>query len=61
MGKVMARFKRVMVTLQTGWSILGITLIILLVVEARAALRFCNPGPNESVGVSGSPDSGRRL
>ena len=38
MGKVMARFKRVLMALRTGWSIAGVTLIVLLVVEA--GLRF---------------------
>ena len=40
MGNVTARFKRAMMALRTGWSIIGITLIFLLVVEAGLRLTF---------------------
>ena len=40
MGKALARFKRVMKFLQTGWSILGVTLVVLLLAEAGLRLTF---------------------
>jgi lysophospholipase L1-like esterase len=40
MGKAMARFKRFVSLLQTGWSIFGITLVLLLVVEAGLRAAF---------------------
>jgi lysophospholipase L1-like esterase len=40
MGKVMARFKRVMLALQTGWSIVGITFMFLLVLEGGLRIAF---------------------
>jgi lysophospholipase L1-like esterase len=40
MGKAIARFKRFMGALQTGWSICGITLILILILEALLRLTF---------------------
>jgi lysophospholipase L1-like esterase len=40
MGKALARFKRSMILLQTGWSILGITLILILIMEAGLRMTF---------------------
>ena len=40
MGKVMARIKRFLMALQTGWSIAGITLLLLLFLEAGLRLTF---------------------
>ncbi len=53
MGKVMARFKRVMMALQTGWSILGITLIVLLFVEGGLRFAFAI---RDRLSPSESPD-----
>jgi len=40
MGKPLLRFQRVLVFLQTGWSILGITLVVLLLTEAGFRMIF---------------------
>jgi lysophospholipase L1-like esterase len=40
MGKVRARFKRFMLALQTGWSMAGITLLLLLFLEGGLRLTF---------------------
>jgi hypothetical protein len=40
MGKALARFKRFMVLLQTGWSILGITLVVLILMEGSLRVTF---------------------
>jgi lysophospholipase L1-like esterase len=40
MGKAIVRFKRFMKALQTGWSILGLSLALLLFVEACLRLTF---------------------
>jgi hypothetical protein len=40
MGKVMARIKRFLMALQTCWSIAGITLLLLLFLEAGLRLTF---------------------
>jgi lysophospholipase L1-like esterase len=40
MGKVMARIKRFMIALQTGWSIVGITVLLLLFLETGLRLSF---------------------
>ena len=40
MGKALLRFKRVLSVLQTGWSILGITLVVILILEAGFRIAF---------------------
>jgi lysophospholipase L1-like esterase len=40
MGKVLARFKRSAMALQTAWSIAGVTIILLLFVEAGLRVTF---------------------
>ncbi len=40
MGKVLARFKRSAMALQTAWSIVGVTIILLLFVEAGLRVTF---------------------
>jgi lysophospholipase L1-like esterase len=40
MGKALARFKRFMILLQSGWSILGITLVVILIMEAGLRVTF---------------------
>ncbi len=40
MGNVLFQFKRVMTALRTGWSILGITLVVLLLVEGIFRVSF---------------------
>ncbi len=40
MGKALARFKRVLKSLQTAWSILGVTLVVLLLAESGLRLTF---------------------
>ena len=53
MGKALARFKRFMILLQTGWSILGITLVVLLIVEAGLRVTFAL---RDRLSVPESPD-----
>jgi lysophospholipase L1-like esterase len=40
MGKALLRFKRVLILLQSGWSILGITLVVILLAEAAFRVSF---------------------
>jgi lysophospholipase L1-like esterase len=53
MGKALRRTKRVLVLLQAGWSILGITLVVLLLTEAgfRAAFAL-----KDRLGIAPRPD-----
>jgi lysophospholipase L1-like esterase len=53
MGKALARFKRLMILLQTGWSVLGISLVMLLIVEAGLRATF---SLRDWVSVTKSPD-----
>ena len=60
MGKPLLHFKRVLVFLQTGWSILGITIAALLVTEAGFRLIFAirdrfttEPSPDRRVLAAG--------
>jgi lysophospholipase L1-like esterase len=53
MGNVMARIKRLMTAFQTGWSIAGITLLILLFLEAGLRLTFAL---RDRLGAPESPD-----
>jgi lysophospholipase L1-like esterase len=53
MGKALARFKRVMKSLQTGWSILGITLVVLLLTEGGLRLTFAL---RDRLNVPSNPD-----
>ena len=40
MGKALVRFQRVLFALRTGWSILGITLVAILILEAGLRITF---------------------
>lgn len=40
MGKALLRFQRILSVLQTGWSILGLTLVVILVLEAGLRITF---------------------
>ena len=53
MGKALARFKQVMIFLQTGWSMLGITLILLLIVEGGLRVTFAL---RDHLALPASPD-----
>ncbi|MFI5455258.1 MAG: SGNH/GDSL hydrolase family protein [Isosphaerales bacterium] len=60
MGKPLLRFQRVLVFLRTGWSILGITLVVLLLAEAGFRVIFAvrdrsaaEPAPDRRVLVEG--------
>jgi len=60
MGKPLLRFQRVLVFLRTGWSILGLTLVVLLLTEAGIRMIFAvrdrstaEPVPDRRVLVEG--------
>jgi lysophospholipase L1-like esterase len=53
MGKALARFKRFMSFIQTAWSILGITLVLLVIGEAGLRVTFAL---RDHLTLTGSPD-----
>src|SRR5271166_1209667 len=53
MAKLQSRFKRMLILLQTAWSILGITLVVLLLAEAGLRLAF---SLRDRLSATDSPD-----
>ena len=61
MGKALARFKRFMILLQTGWSILGITLVLILIIEVSLRVTFALRDHLTRPTVARSANPGGRL
>jgi lysophospholipase L1-like esterase len=53
MGKALFRFKKILLFLQAGWSLLGMTLVVLLLTEALLRMSFA---VRDRLGAPSSPD-----